>query len=85
MIWPQCCVLENSLLSPRGGFTPQKDPFLAKMVLFSLYLQNYALDFDDLCTDVLEIVVLSDLASGLCARKFSFAPQGGLTPENASS
>ena len=26
---------------------------------------------------MLEIVVLSDLASGLCAGKFSFAPQGG--------
>ena len=31
---------------------------------------------------MLEIVVLSDLASGLCARKFSFAPpQGGFTPK----
>ena len=27
---------------------------------------------------MLEIVVLSDLASGLCARKFSFAPQGSV-------
>ena len=29
---------------------------------------------------MLEIVALSDLASVLCARKFSFAPQGGCTP-----
>ena len=27
---------------------------------------------------ILEIVALSDLASVLCARKFSFAPQGGV-------
>ena len=33
---------------------------------------------------MLEIVDLSDLASVLCARKFSFAPQGGgFTPQNA--
>ena len=31
---------------------------------------------------MLEIVALSDLASVLCARKFSFAPQGGV-PEIA--
>ena len=30
---------------------------------------------------MLEIVALSDLASVLCARKFSFAPQGGFTPQ----
>ena len=30
---------------------------------------------------MLEIVALSDLASVLCARKFSFAQQGGLTPQ----
>ena len=30
---------------------------------------------------MLEIVDLSDLASVLCARKFSFAPQGGFTPK----
>ena len=30
---------------------------------------------------MLERVALSDLASVLCARKFSFAPQGGLTPQ----
>ena len=29
---------------------------------------------------MLEIVALSDLASVLCARKFSFVPQGGCTP-----
>ena len=29
---------------------------------------------------MLEIVALSDLASVLCARSFSFAPQGGCTP-----
>ena len=29
---------------------------------------------------MLEIVALSDLASVLCARKFSFAPQGGIYP-----
>ena len=52
MIWPQCCVLENSPLSPRGDLPPPKYPFLAKMVLLSLYLQNRALDFDDFCTDV---------------------------------
>ena len=32
---------------------------------------------------MLEIVALSDLASVLCARKFSFALQGGFTPKNA--
>ena len=37
---------------PQGGFTPQKYPFLAKMVLLSLYLQNRASDFDNFCTDV---------------------------------
>ena len=30
---------------------------------------------------MLEIVDLSDLASVLCARKFSFAPQGGVYPK----
>ena len=29
---------------------------------------------------MLEIVALSDLASVLCARKFSFDPQGGIYP-----
>ena len=42
----------NFSFVPQGGFTPKKYPFLAKMVLFSLYLQNYASDFDDFCTDV---------------------------------
>ena len=33
---------------------------------------------------MLDIIVLDDLASVLCVRKFSFAPQGGgFTPENA--
>ena len=66
----------------QGGIYPQKCPLLAKMVLLSLYLQNCASDFDDFCT-MLEIVDLSDLASVLCARKFSFAPQGGFTPKHA--
>ena len=106
MIMPQCCVLENSRLTPRGDLPaaerpqhcvlvnlgnhslaylfqfklfpgsqsrndlvgievvlmilfypsgeiyPPKYPFLAKMVLFSLYLQNRASYFDDFCTDV---------------------------------
>ena len=67
MIWPQCCVLENSRLTPRGDLPaaerPQhcvlvdviltpKSPVLAKMVLLSVYLQNRASDFDDFCTDV---------------------------------
>ena len=30
---------------------------------------------------MLEIVALNDLASVLCARKFSFALQGGFTPK----
>ena len=29
---------------------------------------------------ILEIVVLSDLASVLCAKKISFTPQGGIYP-----
>ena len=38
---------------PQGGdLPPQKYPFLAKLVVFSLYFQNYASDFDDFCTDV---------------------------------
>ena len=32
---------------------------------------------------MLDIVALNDLASVLCARKFSFAPRGGFTPKNA--
>ena len=48
---------------------------LAKMFLLSLYFQNRVSDFDDFL-QMLEIVALSDLASVLCARKFSFAPQG---------
>ena len=37
-----------------------------------------------LFAQMLKIVALSDLASVLCARKFSFAPQGGFTPQNAT-
>ena len=37
--------------APQGGIYPQKYPFLAKMVLLRLYLQNRASDFDDFCTD----------------------------------
>ena len=49
--------------------------------LLSLYFQNCASDFDDFCTDVRDIVALNNLASMLCARKFSFVPQGGFTPK----
>ena len=38
--------------APQGGIYPPKYPFLAKMVLLSLFLQNRASDFDDFCTDV---------------------------------
>ena len=60
MIWPQCCVLENSHLPPRGGFTPQKMLLLAKMFLLSLYFQNRVSDFDDFCTDVIGLSALAE-------------------------
>ena len=51
------------------------------MTILRLYFQNCASDFDDFA-QMLEIVALNDLASVLCARIFSFALQGGFTPEN---
>ena len=51
------------------------------MAFLNLYFENCALDFD-VFAQMLVIVALNDLASVLCAIKFSFAPQGGFTPEN---
>ena len=51
------------------------------MALLSLYLQNRASDLDDF-SQMLDIIALNDLASVLCARKFSFASQGGDLPPN---
>ena len=42
--------LRNQDFEKKGQYSPLL--FLAKMVLFSLYLQKYASDFDDFCTDV---------------------------------
>ena len=81
MIWPQCCVLEISHLPPPRGIYPQKMLLLAKMFLLSLYFENHVSDFM-IFAQMLEIIALSDLASVLCARKFSFASQGGFTPQN---
>ena len=68
--------------APQGDLPPKNTPFLAKMVLLSLYPQNRALDFDDFCAYV-EIVALSDLASVMCAGKFSLPPGGDLPPNMA--
>ena len=48
---------------------------LAKMFVLSLFFQNCVSDFDDFFT-MLDIIAFNDLASVLCARKFSFAPRG---------
>ena len=45
------------------------------MALLSLYFRKCASDFDDSCTDVRDSCP-EWFASVLCARKFSFAPQG---------
>ena len=46
------CARKFSFALQGGDFPPKNAPFLAKMVLLSLYLQNRASDFDDFCTDV---------------------------------
>ena len=71
------CARKFSFVS--RGIYPKKYPFLAKMVLFSLYLQ-IAHQILMIFAQMLEIVALSDLASVLCARKFSFAPMGDSPP-----
>ena len=43
------------------------------------YDGNRASDVDDFS----QIIAFNDLTSLLCARKFSFAPQGGIYHENA--
>ena len=46
------CTRKFLFVPQAGGIYPQKYPFLAKMVRFSLYLQNRTSDFDDFCIDV---------------------------------
>ena len=70
---------EKILVCPPRGFFTQKPPFWLKNGLLSLYLRNRASDFDDF-SQMLDIIALNDLTSVLCARKFSFAPQGGIYP-----
>ena len=53
--------------------------FLAENGLLSLYLRNRASDLM-IFSQMLDIIALNDSASVLCARKFSFAPQGGIYP-----
>ena len=45
---------------------------------FCVYIFETAHQILMIFAQMLEIVGLSDLASVLCARKFSFAPQGGV-------
>ena len=71
---------------PEGGIYPPNYPLLAKMAKkwhFWAYIFRTALQILMIFAQMLEIDALSDLASVLCARKFSFVPQGGFTPQNA--
>ena len=49
------------------------DSRLSFRACVTAYLENRASDFD-VFSQMLDIIVLNDLASVLCARKFSFAP-----------
>ena len=69
--------------APPGVFLIPKPLFLAKKIAFWAYIFETPHQILMIFSQMLDIIVLNDLASVLCARKFSFAPMGGFTPENA--
>ena len=66
------------------SFRPQTPLFLAKKIAFWAYIFETAHQILKIFSQMLDIIVLNDLASVLCARKFSFAPQGGIYTRKSS-
>ena len=54
--------------------------FFGWKMAFWAYIFETAHQILMIFSQMLDIIVLNDLASVLCARKFSFAPQGGIYP-----
>ena len=69
-------------------FLGQKYIACGDIIFFWLKMAFWAYIFETahqilmIFSQILDIIVLNNLGSVLCARKFSFAPQGGFTPQN---
>ena len=68
---------KNSRLPPRGVFGP-KNPLFGWKMAFWAYIFETAHQILMIFSQMLDIIALIDLASVLCARKFSFAPRWGV-------
>ena len=67
--------------APQGVFDP-KTPLFGWKMAFWAYIFEIVLHILMIFSQMLDIIALNDLASVFCARKFSFAPQGEIYPQN---